>query len=190
LREYSKLLQSFRDGDFSSTDALGRQHEDMIYGLCRRLTGGGADADDLYQQTWLRAVRSAGTFADRSFKNWLITICINTYRDNYRRAQRRFLIEGAAVSAEEKEYMLLVTHGGSSAESQAMRRIEDKLLLEKVSSLPDKHRLPVILHYLQGLGYSECAQVLGIPEGTVKSRLSHARQKLKKAMERETDERY
>jgi len=188
LLNEQQLIESFRTGDFSETDALVRQYEDILYGLCRKLAGSGAD--DLYQQTWLKAVRKAHTFSGISFKNWLYTICINLYRDNYRRDKRRENVEGRRVSSEEKQYALSFATNNQSAETDSMQREESRLLLEKIGNLPDKHRLPIILHYFEGLGYRESAKVLRIPVGTVKSRLNYAKQKLRKELENDYHERY
>lgn len=182
-----QMLKAFCDGNFDDIDNLVRQHEDKLYSLCYRLTRRGADADDLYQQTWLLAVRKAHTFNGKSLKAWLYTICVNAYRDNWRKQKRRADINGANVSGDEKDYMMSIATEGLSAESQALRRIEDRHLARLVEALPDKHRLPVILHYFEGLGYQECADTLHIPIGTVKSRLSYAKQKLRKELEKTND---
>jgi RNA polymerase sigma-70 factor (ECF subfamily) len=187
LHDEKQLLQSFCDGDFSETDVLIRQYEDKLYHLCIRLTRNRTDADDLYQQTWLVAVRKAHTFRGKSLTAWLYTICMNTHRDNWRKKQRRAGIEGVMVSAEEREYMLEAATDGVSAEAAALQRYEDMQLGATIAALPEKHRMPVLLHYFEGLGYEQTAMVLGIPVGTVKSRLSYAKKKLRREMDNRDD---
>ena len=183
MRNEQQLLQSFCDGDFSETDALVRQYEDKLYNLCIKLAKNRTDADDLYQQTWLAAVRKSHTFRGRSLLSWLYTICLNVHRDNWRRSKRRANVEGAGVSADESDYMLAMATDGISAEAAAMRHYDDMQLGVYIAALPDKHRMPVLLHYFEGLGYEQTADVLGIPVGTVKSRLSYAKKKLRKEMD-------
>ncbi len=183
MHDEKQLLQSFCDGDFSDTDDLVRQYEDKLYNLCIKLTRNRADADDLYQQTWLAAVRKARTFRGPSLLSWLYTICLNAHRDNWRKSQRRAGVLGAMVSAQEREYMLEIATDGVSAEGVALQRYEDMWLGTTIAALPDKHRIPVLLHYFEGLGYEQTAMVLGIPVGTVKSRLSYAKKKLRKEMD-------
>jgi RNA polymerase sigma-70 factor (ECF subfamily) len=91
------------------------------------------------------------------------------------------------VSAEEREYMLEAATDGVSAEAAALQRYEDMQLGATIAALPEKHRMPVLLHYFEGLGYEQTAMVLGIPVGTVKSRLSYAKKKLRREMDNRDD---
>ena len=183
LHDEKQLLQSFCDGDFSQTDVLVRQYEDKLYNLCIKLTRNRVDADDLYQQTWCAAVRKAHTFRGQSLQSWLYTICLNAHRDNWRKHTRRAGVEGAMVSAEEREFMLEVATDGVSAEAAVLQRYETMQLGATIAALPDKHRMPVLLHYFEGMGYEQTAAQLGIPVGTVKSRLNYAKKKLRKEMD-------
>ena len=76
-------------------------------------------------------------------------------------------------------------HG--SAETEAMDSITQNLLMMKVNKLPDKFRLPILFHYFEGLDYNESARMLGLPVGTIKSRLNAAKKKLRMEMENEAD---
>lgn len=164
-----------------------RQHEDDLYSLCRKLAASKHDADDLYQQTWLKAIQKAHSFKQRSLKNWLYTICLNLYRDDYRKARTRSRIAPDIKDAEAKEYAIASASDGVSAESIAMSNYTRAQLAFKVSLLPDKHRLPVILHYFEDMDYAECANALKIPVGTIKSRLNSAKKMLLEEMEYEAD---
>ncbi len=182
LQDEQKLKNFLCTGDYSSVESLIRAHEDSLYGLCRYLEGNSADADDLYQQTWLKAIQNAQTYKHKSFRNWLYTICINTFRDQRRKANRREKITDDSMDAETKEFAMASATDGVSAENIVIRNFEKRRLLDIVNRLPDKHRLPIVLHYFSDLDYNDCARVLNVPIGTIKSRLNSAKKKLHSEM--------
>lgn len=190
MTDENQLLKSFSNGDTSSIDALIALYEDDLFSLCCKLHHNRADAEDLYQQTWVKVVRSAQTYRHKSFKNWLYTICLNTCRDGWRRDKLRRNISGGVTDENTLEYALESATDSVSAESMAMDNLTQRLLSEKVGRLPDRLRMPVILHYFEDMSYEETAQVLNVPIGTVKSRLNAAKQKLRKEMESELDAGY
>ena len=185
-----QLLKSFSNGDTSSIDALIALHEVDLFNLCCKLHRNRADAEDLYQQTWVKVVRNARTYRHKSFKNWLYTICLNVYRDGWRREKLRWHISGGVMDEDALEYALESATDNVSAENMAMENLTQRVLAEKVGLLPDKLRLPVILHYFEDMSYEESAQMLGVPVGTIKSRLNAAKQKLRREMESELDAGY
>lgn len=144
-----------------------------LYGLCRSLCPDPFDADDLYQETWLRVVRHISQYdPSREFEPWLTRICVNTYRSALRRLARSPLLSFS--SSEEKDRLL-----------DSLPAPEEKdysSLYEAVGRLPDKLRLAVALYYFQGQDLASTAELLNIPVGTVKSRLSKARKLLKEAL--------
>lgn len=183
MQDEQQLKNFLCTGDYSSVESFIRAHEDSLYSLCRRLAGCRQDADDLYQQTWLKAIQKAQTYRHKSFRNWLYTICINTFRDQCRRASRREKVTDDQLDAETQEYVIASASDGVSAESIVVENFEKQRLLDMVNRLPDKHRLPVVLYYFEDMDYSECASVLNVPIGTIKSRLNSAKKKLLEEME-------
>lgn len=184
MQDEQKLKNFLCTGDYSSVESLVRAHEDSLYGLCRYLAGNPADADDLYQQTWLKAIQKAQTYKNKSFRNWLYTICINTFRDQRRKAKRREKIADDNMDAETKEYAIASASDEVSTESIVIQNFDKQRLLDLVSRLPDKHRLPIVLHYFGDMNYADCAKVLNVPIGTIKSRLNAAKKKLHDEMEK------
>jgi RNA polymerase sigma-70 factor, ECF subfamily len=184
LQDEQKLKDFLFSGDYSSIETLISQHEDNLYGLCRRLAQNRPDADDLYQQTWLKAIQKAEAIKQTSFKNWLYTICMNIYRDQYRKAKRREKFTAGRMDEDIREYVLSSVTDGISAESIAIENYTKRLLADKINMLPDKHRLPILLFYFEDMDYTECAKVLSIPVGTIKSRLNTAKRKLQTEMEK------
>lgn len=155
-----------------------RQYGKRLYGLCLSLCSNTFEADDLYQDTWIRVVKNISQYdPNRQFEPWLTKICINTYRNTLRRLARSPLLN--FHTNEEKDALL-----------QSIPAPEDpdySSLYEAVEKLPEKLRLAVILYYFEEMDIAATAQVLDIPEGTVKSRLSKARKLLKEALNNETD---
>lgn len=155
-----------------------QQYGRRLYGLCRSLCPSPFDADDLYQETWLRVVKHIEKYdSSREFEPWLTKICVNTYRSALRRLARSPMLDFS--SGEEKERLL-----------QSLPAPEEKdysPLYEAVGRLPDKLRLAVVLFYFQGQDLASTAEILSIPVGTVKSRLNKARKLLKEVLADETD---
>lgn len=178
------LLAAFSNNDFTYIDLVINQYEDRLFNLCLKLAKNRQDAEELYQQTWLKAIQRSQT-CKKSLKNWLYTVCLNAYRDSFRRSKRESEIIDHTLSDESKDYVISAATDNVSAENEAMRKITAQLLNSKINVLPDKHRLPIILHYFEGLDYKEIAVVLNLPIGTVKSRLNTAKTKLRVEMESE-----
>ena len=162
-------------------DGYIHQYGRRLYGLCRSLCSNPYDADDLYQDTWLRVVKHIEEYdPGRAFEPWLTRICVNTYRSTLRRLARSPLLDFS--NGEEKDRLL-----------QNVPAPEEKdysLLYDAVGRLPDKLRLAVVLFYFQGQDLTATADILRIPVGTVKSRLNKARKLLKEALADETDLRF
>ena len=157
-----------RPGD--DTNALYRQALDMadgLYNLARRLTGAAADADDLVQETYARAVAGLGGFErGTNLRAWMFRILRNAHIDAMRRR-----------SVDPTDRAAAVPDVGASSDDAAVRDVE-----RAIASLPD-HAREVVLLDLEGLSESEIASVLGVAVGTVKSRLSRARASLRELLE-------
>lgn len=159
-----------------------RQYGKRLYGLCLTLCANTHDAEDLYQETWLKVVKNISKYdSTQKFEPWLTKICVNTYRNTLRRIMKSPIFNGFA-SEEEKKAVL---------ENVAAQEKEDYTYLhEAVNRLPEKLRMTVILFYFKEMDINETANVLGIPVGTVKSRLNKARNLLKEVLTSETDIRF
>lgn len=155
-----------------------QQYGRRLYGLCRSLCADPFDADDLYQETWLRVVKHISKYdPSREFEPWLTRICVNTYRSILRRLAKSPLLDFS--SGEEKDRLL--------ASIPAPEKTDYAPLYEAVGKLPEKLRLAVVLFYFRGEDLASTAQILNIPVGTAKSRLNKARKRLKEVLADETD---
>lgn len=154
---------------------MASRYERMIYLLCLRMTGSREDAMDCAQETLLRAYRAYGSFHGRSGeKTWLYRIACNTCVDLLRRRPSHVSLE----ELQEKGYDPADTRiplPGERLEKEELRR----QILEALALLPEDQRAAVILRDFQQMSYEEIARILEISEGTVKSRLSRGREKIK-----------
>ncbi len=167
--------------------ALVEQHLDGLYGSALRLTRNRDAADDLIQETFLKAWRAFATFQrGTNARAWLYRILMNTYIDSYRKAGR----EPDVVDADDLEDQYLYSRAHDSEEMRRQGNPEE-IVLERVmdadvetalADLPENFRAAVILADLEGFSYKETAQILGVPIGTVMSRLFRGRRLLQKAL--------
>ena len=155
-----------------------RKYGKRLYGLCMTLCADKHEADDLYQETWVKVLKRFDTYdPSRDFEPWLTRLCVNTYRDRLRRLSRSPFLNFS--SNETKEAFLLT--------ATAPEKDDYSDLYAAIDQLPEKLRLTIILFYFQDMDIEKTAQTLGIPTGTVKSRLHKARIQLKEVLGRETD---
>ena len=163
---------------------------DAVYRFALRLTGGSAaDAEDLVQETFLRAFRAWEQYTPgTSAKSWLFTICRNTFlRQRERERRRDEIVEQVAREADGPsspagELPLFMPAAQDDPEGELFRNMIDASILEAIERLPPDFRDAVVLSDLEGLSYAEIAAVLGITTGTVKSRLFRGRRLLQKEL--------
>ena len=155
-----------------------RKYGKRLYGLCMTLCADKHEADDLYQDTWVKVLKRFDTYdPSRDFEPWLTRLCVNTYRDRLRRLSRSPFLNFS--SNETKEAFLLT--------ATAPEKEDYSDLYAAIDQLPEKLRLTIILFYFEDMDIEKTALTLGIPTGTVKSRLHKARIQLKEVLGRETD---
>ena len=180
MTEQKRLLTLYLSGDIKSMSQLVEEYKDDLYNLCFRMTFSRFEADDLFQQTWEKAIKNSSKFKGKSFRNWLYTICINTHRDNIRKFERHKKIGKIDFKDnKEKEIAMSLASDHVTAEDMASKNQNSVRLACLVNELPQKLKSAIVLHYYQGLSYGEISDVLSIPQGTVKSRLNSAKRKLK-----------
>jgi RNA polymerase sigma-70 factor, ECF subfamily len=158
-----------------------------LYTAALRMTRNPADAEDLLQETFLRAFRGFGGFQEgTNLKAWLYRILTNTYINQYRAKQRR---PDETDLGEQEDLFLFRNLGGLEA-ARASRSAEDELMdfftdaevRQAVDDLPVNFRIPVLLADVDGFSYKEIAEMLDIPIGTVMSRLHRGRKALQKGL--------
>jgi RNA polymerase sigma-70 factor, ECF subfamily len=156
-----------------------------LYGAALRMTRNPADAEDLVQETYLRAYRGFAGFQEgTNLKAWLYRILTNSYINIYRKRQR----EPQTVDGPDDidEWYLFDRLGSrnveGSAEEEVLERIPDEDVKQALESLPENFRMPVMLADVEGFSYKEIAEIMETPIGTVMSRLHRGRKALEKAL--------
>jgi len=173
MKSIQQLLQQAQANDAAATEALVREYYGYVLRLCLSVLDDATEADDAAQETFISAARDLpGYRGEAEPKTWLYAIAINTCRGRLRKRRARQRLENSLRAV----YSLLQR---SADPEQAI--IQDEAnwqVWRAVDDLGEKHRLPVILHYVHELSASEIAAVLGLSVGTVHSRLHYARQYL------------
>jgi RNA polymerase sigma-70 factor (ECF subfamily) len=158
-----------------------------LYSAALRMTRNPADAEDLVQETYLKAYRAFGSFKEgTNLKAWLYRILTNTFINSYRARKRR--PEQTELDDVEDLYLyrrlggLEAVSAGRSAEEDVLDRFTEAEVKEAVEALPEQFRLAVLLADVEGFSYKEIAEILDIPIGTVMSRLHRGRKALQKTL--------
>jgi RNA polymerase sigma-70 factor, ECF subfamily len=158
-----------------------------LYSAALRMTRNPADAEDLVQETYLRAYRAFDSFQEgTNLKAWLYRILTNTFINQYRAAKRR--PEQSDIEDIEDLYLyrrlggLEAAVAGRSPEAEVLEGIPDDEVKEALESLPEQFRMAVLLADVEGFAYKEIADILDIPIGTVMSRLHRGRKQLQKRL--------
>lgn len=180
------------DGDSGAWAEMVRAHHRRVYSLCYRFTGNAADAEDLTQDIFLKIYSNLASFdgARGSLVVWITTMTRNHLVDHFRRSRNlratSSLDEGWEGTEELNAPRIAdrLTSGTPSPHESAAQKELAKMVQGALARVSVDLREAVILRDLQDLDYKEIAQVLGIPEGTVKSRISRGRAELARLLER------
>ncbi len=163
------------------------EYTPQLYAAALRMTRNPADAEDVLQETLLKAFRGYHTFkAGTNLKAWLYRILTNTYINKYRKQSRR---PHEVELGELEDFYLFNRLGaegssgaGRSAEDEALDRFVDQDIKGALESLPENFRIPVLLADVEGFSYKEIAKIMEVPIGTVMSRLHRGRKALQQAL--------
>jgi RNA polymerase sigma-70 factor, ECF subfamily len=181
-----EVVQRVRDGETALFEVLMRRHNQRLFRAARAIVKNDAEAEDVMQETYLRAFAHLHEFSGRgSFSTWLTTIAVNEACARLRRG-RRF----ERVDPEDDRARAVAGHGrleNRNPEQGAALRELAALLEREIDSLPDSFRAVFMLRAVSEMSVSETAQCLDIPEDTVKTRLFRARAMLKERVSAETE---
>lgn len=189
----AQMVRRCMDGDSSAWAEMVRTHHKRVYGLCYRFTGNAADAEDLTQDVFLKIYANLASFdAERgSLPVWIATMTRNLLVDNFRRTRNQRATsslddgwDGADETGPRLRPLDRLTDSRPSPHDAAVRKELEKMVQIALAQVSVELREAVILRDLQDMDYKEIAQVLDIPEGTVKSRISRGRAELARLLER------
>ncbi|MCS6803333.1 MAG: sigma-70 family RNA polymerase sigma factor [Chloroflexota bacterium] len=181
--EEEQLILASQAGDIQAFNQLIERYQTQVYNLCRRMLGDPELAADATQETFLNAFEHIGRFRGGTLKTWLLRIAANACYDVMRHRKRRPATSLDEILDDEDDPKDFAGNG-ELPEQFALRRELRQLLLRALNQLPPEQRMVVILSDIQGLSYDEIAEVTRAELGTVKSRLSRARAKLRDFLER------
>jgi RNA polymerase sigma-70 factor (ECF subfamily) len=164
---------------------LAMEHMPALYTAALRMTRNAADAEDLVQETYLKAYRAFDSFTEgTNLKAWLYRILTNTYINSYRAAKRRPEVSDVEDVEDLYLYHRLAPGNGTgrSAEEEALAGFTDEEVKEAIEALPDAFRIAVLLADVEGFSYKEIADITDVPIGTVMSRIHRGRRALQKTL--------
>lgn len=177
------LVDRARGGDVAAFGRLVERHQDYIYNAVYHLVGHEHDAEDIAQDVFVRAYSGLAGFEGRAkFSTWLYGIMLNSVRSHWRRERGRpaLSLEG---QDEDEDRDTDPPADADGPEALGMRREQVRLVRAAIAELDEELREIVVLRDIRGLSYEELSEALGLPDGTVKSRLHRARQLLKDKLE-------
>ncbi len=166
-----QLIAAAKRGDAEAFNGLIIAYQDMAYNLAYRILGDPDAAADATQEAFISAFRAVRRFRGGSFKAWLLRIITNVCYDRFRRQKRR--------PTTPLEALYSIPDRKEDPESFALRQELNRAIQAGIQTLPYDQRVTLVLSDVQGLSYKEIAQITGSSLGTVKSRLSRARAKLR-----------
>ncbi len=175
----ASLLHRSRQGDLDAFNRLVEHYQRPLYNLCLRLLASPQAAEDATQDAFLAAFRALSRFRGGSFRAWLFRIAANACYDQLRRRRAHPTL---SLDAGPDQPPLDLPHPGEPLDERAQRLELARCLQEALAALPPDQRLVVLLRDVHGSPYEEIAQAAGLSLGTVKSRLSRARGRLRQLL--------
>jgi RNA polymerase sigma-70 factor (ECF subfamily) len=179
------LMLRYQNGEVRAFEVLVQRHRRPIFNFVLRYVRNTATAEDVTQDCFIRVVRASQSYVrDAKFTTWMYTIARNLCVDVSRRNKHRNMASLDAPVGEEGKTRAIdhVSSGGPAIDRQVMGGEMHARMQRAVSRLPDEQREVFLLREVAGLQFNEIAEVIGIPEGTVKSRLRYALEKLRESL--------
>ncbi|WP_054941609.1 RNA polymerase sigma factor [Paenibacillus ihuae] len=177
-----QLIEGYKSGEKQALEHLINKYKDDLFRFCCHLSLEKQEAEDLFQEVWVRVFRKLEKYdPERPFKAWLFQVTINLHRDRYRKWKKLRERLMTAWNYEDSEFT--ETRDASPLTEEYLLKKEQYLYLEQcLRSLPKRYLAPLILYYYEEFSYESIGEILGVPLGTVKSRLNQGKKLLKTTM--------
>jgi RNA polymerase sigma-70 factor, ECF subfamily len=172
------LIERSLEGDLDAFNQLIVQYQNLAYSVAYRLLNDTDAAADAVQDSFIKAYRALDTFRGGSFKSWLMRIITNTCYDVLR-ARQRHKTDSLDDLPVENEYIAALTDPHESPQQFVERQELSTLITTAIQDLPEEQRVSIILCDVEGYSYEEIADITGVAIGTVKSRISRARSRVR-----------
>lgn len=177
-----ELILEFQKENVDAFNEIVFRYKDKLVNFLFRYTGNRDEAEDLAQDTFVKLYRSKHLYKEiAKFSTWFYTIAVNTAKTNSRKKSRYNAISISDYNPEEeKDYE--IPANALSPEDSANASLEHRYIQKAIDSLEDYFKEVIILRDIEDMDYGEIAQIIGLPLGTVKSRINRGREKLKKSL--------
>ena len=179
----SVLVEAVLAGDSDAFRGLVERYQNRIYNIIFGMVHNREDSMELAQESFIKAYRKLSTFrTDSKFYTWLCRIAVNTTIDHLRKQKLRQTSEFDENIASNTDTGLFEGHNKGNPEKEYARKELKERIVEEVDRLPEDQKQVLVLKEVDGLSYKEIAEIVGIPQGTVMSRLYYARKRLQEAL--------
>ncbi|MFN8471747.1 MAG: sigma-70 family RNA polymerase sigma factor [Anaerolineae bacterium] len=177
----SSLIRQAQKGDVRAFNVLVRAHQTTVYNVAYRVLGDSDSAADVAQETFVHAYKALADFKGGSFRAWLVRIATNACYDQLRYDKRRpaTSLEEMAPESETGDPGPPLPDPGEGPEEYVLRQELGHVVARGLETLPAEQRVTLVLSDIQGFSYEEIANATGVELGTVKSRLSRARARMR-----------
>ena len=181
----AELIRRSQRGDIAAYEEIFKRYRGRIYNLLYRIVSDEGDAADLTQEVFVKVFRMLPSLkAHRAFNSWLRKVATNSALDHLRKHShmRTESLDEKTVLGDDQSVDREIASWEDNPEKAVETSNLQDVVQRAISSLDDDHRMVVVLHHLEGLDVHDIANTLGVPEGTVKSRLARAREHLKRKL--------
>lgn len=175
-----RLIQGLKKKDAIAFEKFVEMYQKDIYNLSLRFLGNEQDALDITQELFIKVLKKIDTFEGNSkLSTWVYRITVNYCKDFVKKNRRRTHISlDKPIGNADGDFLNEIEDGGPTPQTILEKKLENELLQNAIESLEGEQKEIIILRYINELSYSEIGEILKLPEGTIKSRLSRARKKL------------
>ncbi|MFT8873068.1 MAG: RNA polymerase sigma factor SigW [Sporolactobacillus sp.] len=176
-----RLIRRIKKGDHQAFAEMVNHYKNGVYIICLRMTGNREEAEDLSQETFLRAFRSIDQFdIDRKFSTWLFRIATNLSIDTLRRKKAKLSLDAEVPGTEGLTLEAVLADQQPLPDERLMQAETERRVQSGIERLPDKYRIAVVLKYVEELSLKEISEIMDIPVATVKTRIHRGREMLRR----------
>lgn len=178
-----RLIKKVKKGDHQAFAELVDRYKNSVYSICLRMVGNREEAEDLSQDAFIRAYNHISQFDnDRKFSTWLFRIATNLSIDSLRRKKPSVSLDAEIPGTEGLALNTMLPGSGDLPDEQIVQGETEQWIQNEIKALPEKYRSAVVLKYIEDLSLKEISEIMGLPVGTVKTRVHRGREMLRKNM--------
>ncbi len=182
MRSDAAIVQAVLDGDANAFEVLVLRYQKKVYNTVLRLAGDAAEAEDLSQEVFLKIFRGLSSFrGESSFSTYIYRVAANTAIDALRRKEAP-TVSLSVENEDGEEFELALPDEGPLPMELLESRERRQAIVKAIDALPEHHRSVILLREMDGMSYQDIAQIMGLTEGTVKSRINRARARLRQLL--------